>query len=87
MTLEQSTDAKALRASWRCECIRDDPRAQCWLCEPRGDASVSAMTQERKAETQEDASVSAMTPGSTHPNMQAWQYHTFKPSYHQHAST
>ena len=36
-------------------------------CEPRGDASVSAMTQERKAEAQEDASVSAMTPGSTHP--------------------
>ena len=85
--IQEWSDAKALRASWRCECNRDDPRAQCWLCEPRGDASVSAMTQERKAETQEDASVSAMTPGSTHPNMKAWQYHTLKPSCHQHAST
>ena len=51
--------------------MRDDPRAQCWLCEPRGDASVSAMTQERNAEAQEDASVSAMTPGSTHPKKAA----------------
>ena len=49
------------------------------LCELRGDARVSAMTQERIAKVQEDASVSAMTPGPTHPNVVARQYRTLNP--------